>query len=279
MSNGWIALHRSLKDNWIWNDSKKLKWWIDILLSANYKDKKIVINNTIILIKRGSFFTSILSLSKAWNVDRRTVRKFLNLLQKDNMITVESNTIGTMIKVSNYNDYQGDMTNTMYNDMDSNVNKNMDNDLDSNLEKDLYNEEEEIQMVCEDNAAIKEACVDEEVDSNIDSSMNSTMHNNVTTTMHNGMCTTNKCNNINNNKQLQKENKKTNFTFSKIHKAIYDEVGEIAYKTWFSTGNIVIKNNTLIIYNNTFELDVIKLRYLKILENSLKMKIELRKAG
>lgn len=277
MSNGWISLHRSLKDNWIWDDSKKLKWWIDILLSANYKDKKIVINNTIILIKRGSFFTSILSLSKAWDVDRKTVRKFLNLLQKDSMISLEKNTIGTMIKVTNYNEYQDNMVNTM------------DNGMDIILEENIYNEKEEIAltevsesedipMVLEDNTAAKEACNNEEVDKirdkTRDNSMDITMDNGVPTTIP----TTNKDNNINNNKQYKKEkqSKKSNFTFEGVHKAIYDELGEVAYKTWFSTGNINIKNNTLIICNNTFELNVIKLRYLKLLENSLKMKIELK---
>ena len=28
---GWIRLHRSIKEHWIYNDEKKLKWWIDVV--------------------------------------------------------------------------------------------------------------------------------------------------------------------------------------------------------------------------------------------------------
>ena len=41
------------------------------------------------MIKRGSFHTSEVKLSERWNVSRNTVRKFLKLLQNDNMITTK----------------------------------------------------------------------------------------------------------------------------------------------------------------------------------------------
>jgi len=39
---GWIKLHRGLKDKGFYCNIKYLAVWIDILLSANHKDKKIV---------------------------------------------------------------------------------------------------------------------------------------------------------------------------------------------------------------------------------------------
>lgn len=106
MDEGWIKLHRAIRKNWIWEDPLKLKWWLDILLQANHQERKILIGNEIVLIERGSFHTSTVKLSERWSVDRKTVKKFLELLQKDNMITLKTSKKGTTLKISNYKDYQ-----------------------------------------------------------------------------------------------------------------------------------------------------------------------------
>ncbi|MHC0551399.1 DnaD domain protein [Salinicoccus sp. CNSTN-B1] len=105
--NGWISLHRQIKDHWIWEDPQKLKWWIDMLLRTNHKDNKTVIGNKIVVIERSSFHTSEVKLSEQWNVSRNTVRKFLKLLESDEMITTKRTKHGTTVKVLHYNDYQG----------------------------------------------------------------------------------------------------------------------------------------------------------------------------
>ena len=105
--SGWIKLHRQVIDHWIWDDSQKFKWWIDMLLLTNHKDKKIVMGGELIVIKRGSFHTSELKLSERWNVSRNTVRKFLQLLEKDGMISTKKAKNGTTVEVHNYGVYQG----------------------------------------------------------------------------------------------------------------------------------------------------------------------------
>lgn len=107
MAEGWIKLHRSIRKNWIWEDAQKLKWWLDILLQANHQERKVLLGNELIVVERGSFHTSELKLSKKWGVSKTTVRKFLELLESDQMITMEKSKKGTTIKVSNYEDYQG----------------------------------------------------------------------------------------------------------------------------------------------------------------------------
>lgn len=103
---GWIKLYRSIRKHWIWEDPQKLKWWLDILLQANHQEKKILLGNELAIIEKGSFHTSIVKLSERWKVDRKTVKKFLNLLQEDNMISLKTSKKGTTLKISNYNDYQ-----------------------------------------------------------------------------------------------------------------------------------------------------------------------------
>ncbi|WP_381412257.1 DnaD domain protein [Staphylococcus epidermidis] len=104
---GWIKIHRKIIDHWIWADSKRFKWWLDILLLTNHSDKKMMIGGNLVLLKRGSFHTSELKLSERWNVSRNTVRNYLNALEKDNMINTKKTKNGRTIKVHNYEVYQG----------------------------------------------------------------------------------------------------------------------------------------------------------------------------
>ncbi|EAE1967160.1 DnaD domain protein [Listeria monocytogenes] len=108
MSSGWIKIYRSLQEHWIWENEKYLKWWLDLLLLANHQDRDILINGELITIKRGQKHTSELWLSNRWNADRKQVRKFLELLKKNDMITItKSRQKGTTYEISNYNDFQG----------------------------------------------------------------------------------------------------------------------------------------------------------------------------
>lgn len=105
---GWIKLHRQIQNHWIWEDSEKLKWWLDLILMANHQDNKVLINGKLITIEAGERHTSEEKLASRWGVSRNTVRKFLNLLVKDDMISVKkSRQNGTTYKVLNYNVYQG----------------------------------------------------------------------------------------------------------------------------------------------------------------------------
>ncbi|EAC6356870.1 DnaD domain protein, partial [Listeria monocytogenes] len=108
MSSGWIKIYRSLQEHWIWENEKYLKWWLDLLILANHQDRDILINGELITIKRGQKHTSELWLSNRWNADRKQVRKFLELLKKNDMITItKSRQKGTTYEISNYNDFQG----------------------------------------------------------------------------------------------------------------------------------------------------------------------------
>lgn len=52
---GWISIHRKIKDNWIWNDKpfSKGQAWIDILLRVNHASSKVNIGNQMIELKPG----------------------------------------------------------------------------------------------------------------------------------------------------------------------------------------------------------------------------------
>ena len=105
---GWISLHRSLLDHWLWKEKpfSKASAWIDLLLSANHEDKKMLFDGNLITVKRGQQLTSIRKLSERWGWNRRTTRKFLFALESDGMVTVECTTRCTTVTILNYGKYQ-----------------------------------------------------------------------------------------------------------------------------------------------------------------------------
>lgn len=109
MAKGWICLHRSIMENWIWLDDEafdKRSAWIDLLLMANHEDKKMHIDGSLELVKRGSKVTSIRQLSQRRRWSRGKVKRFLDLLQQDNMIEYETDHQKMTYTICNYNVYQ-----------------------------------------------------------------------------------------------------------------------------------------------------------------------------
>lgn len=106
---GWIKLYRSIRSNWIWanGNERYAKWWMDLIMMVNHEPRKVLVNGNLITIGVGQRLTSIKKLSETWGATRRTVDRFLSLLEEDNMIEVQkTKTKGTTIKVLYYADYQ-----------------------------------------------------------------------------------------------------------------------------------------------------------------------------
>lgn len=108
MVEGWLKLYRSIQNHWLWEDKpfSRGQAFIDLLLMANHKDNKILFNGELIEIKRGSRITSLRQLSDAWGWSTTKVKKFLELLEKENMITVKSDNKKTLVTIENYGVYQ-----------------------------------------------------------------------------------------------------------------------------------------------------------------------------
>ena len=104
----WIKLNRKIWDSFIWSfdEPKYTLAWIDMLLMANYKDKKIIFDGAFETVARGSFITSIVKLSERWKMNRRTVKRFLDILQQDGMITYQCTRKRTSIRIEKYELYQ-----------------------------------------------------------------------------------------------------------------------------------------------------------------------------
>lgn len=124
---GWIRLHRAIREHWIWKDPNKLKWWLDILLSVNHAPTKVNVGWQVYECGRGQSIQSISTWAKQWGVSKDTARNFLTLLEKDGMIKKENLDSGltrqstlkhtrsvTRLTVCNYDSYQAELHDNLH---------------------------------------------------------------------------------------------------------------------------------------------------------------------
>ena len=108
MNNGWISLHRKIKDHWIW-EGKPFSYgqaWIDIIMECNHSSKKQLIKKQLIITDRGQSSNSLKTWAVRWGWSVTATRHFLDLLKKDEMINTENAQVTTRLTVLNYDTYQ-----------------------------------------------------------------------------------------------------------------------------------------------------------------------------
>lgn len=103
---GWIKLHRKIRSHWIYENPEYLKWWVDILMEANFEPKKVLIKNMLLECKRGEVLYSYVTWAKRWKTTRSKAMRFLKMLEKDSMIVLKSVTVTTRLTICNYDSYQ-----------------------------------------------------------------------------------------------------------------------------------------------------------------------------
>lgn len=149
MQQGWVSLHRSVTENFVWQDKpfNMGAAWVDLILMANHEEKKMPLDGRLITIKRGQTFSSVRSLAERWGWSKNKVTRFLSLLEQDEMVITERSKNGTLLTLVNYGNYQDSRDNkgtpkghqrddegtpTGRNNNDNNVNN------DKNEKKDTY---------------------------------------------------------------------------------------------------------------------------------------------
>jgi len=109
MSIGWIKIHRSITEHWLYTEKRKFskfEAWNDILLNVNFTPGKTIIKGKLININRGESVLSLETWGKRWNWDKSSVKRFLELLKKDEMIELKNETVTTRLIVCKYDTYQ-----------------------------------------------------------------------------------------------------------------------------------------------------------------------------
>ena len=105
---GWISLYRSVRHNWIYTSEPfdRFHAFVDLIFRAQYEDTKILIQGQLIELKKGQLLVGIGTLAEAWEWSPNKVKRFLNLLENDGIISKNGLPYGTVITVENYSKYQ-----------------------------------------------------------------------------------------------------------------------------------------------------------------------------
>jgi len=108
--DGWLKLHRSLADHWIFSfkEPDKALAWIDLLIMARHTDGTIMLKGRALPIKRGQVGMSQLAMQKRWGWSQNKVKRFLKLLERHGMADFETNDLTTLITICNFESFQGD---------------------------------------------------------------------------------------------------------------------------------------------------------------------------
>ena len=105
---GFFKVDRQIFDHWLWEDRpfSKGQAWIDLIGLANYEDGKTPYKGQIIACSRGTVYRSISFLADRWGWSRKKTKAFIELLERDGMVTTEVTTHRTTITLINYGKFQ-----------------------------------------------------------------------------------------------------------------------------------------------------------------------------
>lgn len=105
---GWIKIHRRITESGFWTDSNAVHLWIHLLITATYSSKKTLFNGRIVELKEGQLITGRKKLSAETGISEQIIRKWLELFEINQQITIEKTNAGSCISIINYKNYQQD---------------------------------------------------------------------------------------------------------------------------------------------------------------------------
>ena len=103
---GWIKIYRELADHWLAQHPEKLGWWVLLLLKVAHEDKKVLVGNQLVELKRGQIIASLTFLSELWQTSKSSAERFVALLEKEEMLKRCAERKLTIITICNYDSYQ-----------------------------------------------------------------------------------------------------------------------------------------------------------------------------
>ena len=106
MSEGFITVHRQMMKHWIWDEPEALKFWMALLLEANWKAKKTMFNGHLITVGRGQLIFGRIKYSAKLGITENKIRRYLKLLDEEQMIHQQKTNKYTVISIVNYDQYQ-----------------------------------------------------------------------------------------------------------------------------------------------------------------------------
>lgn len=103
---GWIKIYRELADHWLAQNPEKLGWWVLLLLKVAHEEKKVMVGSQLVELKRGQIIASLTYLAELWQTSKSSAERFVDLLEKEQMLRRCVERKQTIITICNYDSYQ-----------------------------------------------------------------------------------------------------------------------------------------------------------------------------
>lgn len=131
MNQGWIKLHRKLKQKAFSSKPQYLALWIHLLLSANHSGQEFMWNGKTITIQEGQFITGRKELSKQCGIPESSVERLLTFFEKERQIEQQKTTKYRLITILKWSEYQSldNKRTTSEQQTDTNKNDKKDNNI------------------------------------------------------------------------------------------------------------------------------------------------------
>jgi len=126
---GYIKLHRSIRNNWIYVDAEYLKVWLEMLFSARYEEepKTDIYNGIIYTVSYGEFIFGYPSWSERLNIGQQRLRTLVKQLLSSNMIVLKKKhskfTIYKIVNFEKFNKQDNNLQGQQSSDIDGDANK------------------------------------------------------------------------------------------------------------------------------------------------------------
>lgn len=147
MNDGWIKTYRSIMDDELYFAEKftRLQAWLDLLLTAEYKPRTVVIRGIKVEIGRGQLATSIRELAIRWRWGVNKVQDFLKELEASKKIDTQKSNVVSIISICKYEVYQDseiDRVAEIDTQTDTQIDTQTDTQSKEKVTKKKYNEED-----------------------------------------------------------------------------------------------------------------------------------------
>ena len=106
MDKSWIKLYRNLLYSPIFENEKGLKIWIWCLLKASHENRNQLVGQQIVALKKGQFVFGRKKAAEELKMTESIIYKYIKLLEKLEMISMESNNKFSVVTVAKWEDYQ-----------------------------------------------------------------------------------------------------------------------------------------------------------------------------
>ena len=104
---GWVKLHRKLRDHPRAGDPDWVAVWHWMLLEAAYEPRRVLFSGQVVVLKPGQFTAGRHQIAKATGVSESKVRRVIDAMKTDQQIDQRTSNAYSLYSIINWESYQG----------------------------------------------------------------------------------------------------------------------------------------------------------------------------